>query len=202
MPKTPEQRDLPYVEKELEELQMLLACMDITVMQNPTKKQLLSILPKQQIIHLSCHGCSAIDPSQSSLLLQDWKTTPLTVSDLTSLNIDSAEFAFLSACHTSSVRGLNLLDESISLSSAVQLSGYPSVVGTLWQVTDVHSAQVASEVYRWMLGKEGKLDIRRSAEALHWAIHSLRDRTRTSSMFNKKVPNDPLIWASFIHVGN
>ena len=76
---------------------------------------------------------------------------PLTVSDLTSLNIESAKLAYLSACHTSTMRDFHLLDESISLSSAVQLSGYPSVVGSLWQVRDSHSAEVARDVYTWIL---------------------------------------------------
>jgi hypothetical protein len=42
----------------------------------------------------------ATDPSQRSLFLKDWKTSPLTVSDLTPLQIKNAEFAYLSACHT------------------------------------------------------------------------------------------------------
>ena len=94
-------------------------------------------------------------------------------------------------------RDLALLDESISLSSAMQLSGYPSVVSSLWQVYDNHSADIAAEVYSWMLNGSDKLDIRRSAEGVHRAVRLLRDRTRAGigSM------HDPLVWASYIHVG-
>ena len=42
---------------------------------------------------------------------------------------------------------------------------------------------------------EGELNTRRSAQALHIAVRDLRDRTRF------RMKHDPLIWASFIHVG-
>ena len=51
------------------------------------------------------------------------------------------------ASHTSAIRNFCLLDESISLSSAIQLSGYPSVVGSLWEVQHEHSSKVARDVY-------------------------------------------------------
>ena len=198
MPTTPEQKSLPFVEMEVKDLENLFskASIDTTVMQNPTRTEILSELPQYTIVHFACHGYSADDPSQSSLLLEDWKIAPLTVSDLISLNIESAKFAYLSACHTSAMRDFRLLDESISLSSAIQLSGYPSVVGSLWQVMDSHSAEVARDVYEWILQGEGELDVRRSAEGLHKAVRDLRDRTRF-----KMKKTDPLVWASFIHVG-
>ena len=179
MPMTPEHTPLPFVETEVEDLKILFskASIDASVIQNPTRAETLSELPKYSITHFACHAYSTDDPSKSSFLLEDWKTGPLTVSDLTSLNIESAKFAYLSACHTSAIRDFGLLDESINLSSAIQLSGYPSVVGTLWHVGDNHSAEVARSVYQWIL-KDGKLDIERSAEGLHKAIRDLRDSTR------------------------
>jgi CHAT domain-containing protein len=196
MPKTPEQTTLPFVEKEIKNLDNLFSksSIDITVMLNPTRAEALSKLREHTIVHFACHGYSADDPSQSSLLLEDWKIKPLTVSDLISLNIQSAKLAYLSACHTSSMRNFRLLDESISLSSAIQLCGYPSVVGSLWQVRDSYSAEVARDVYAWIL-EEGELDVRRSAEGLHKAVRCLRDRSR----FMMK--HDPLIWAPFIYIG-
>lgn len=170
------------------------ASIDTTVMQNPTKAQALSELPKHAIAHFSCQGFSSYNPSQSSLLLEDWKIGPLTVSDLTSLNMEFASLAYLSACHTSAMRNLDLLDEPISLSSAIQLAGYPSVVGSLWQVGDSRSAEVARHVYRWILG-DVEFDARRAAEGLHKAVRCLRDQTRFHSEC------DPLAWASYIYVG-
>jgi CHAT domain len=196
MPTTPERMSLQFVPTEVDNLENLLSKASVytRVMRNPMRMEILSELSQYTIVHFACHGHSADDPSQSSLLLEDWKTSPLTVSDLLSLNIESAKFAYLSACHTSTTRNFRLLDESISLSSAIQLCGYPSVVGSLWQLMDNHSAEVAKDIYEWIL-HEGELDFRRSAEGLHKAVYGLRDRTR------HKMKTDPLVWASFIHVG-
>ena len=93
-----------------------------------------------------------------------------------------------------------MLDESINLCSAIQLTGYPSVVGTLWQATDRHSAEVARDVYSWMSQGGDTLDSGRSAEGLHRAIGILRDKTSRVPGFARKVLNDPLVWASYIHL--
>jgi CHAT domain-containing protein len=154
--------------------------------------EVLSTLSQYTMVHFACHGFSAYDLSQSSLLLKD---ASLTISDIASLYIESARFAYLSACHTSTMRAFRLLNESISLSSAILLCGYPSVVSSLWQLMDNHSADVTGDVYKWILQGENGLDFRRSAEGLHKAVRNLRDRTR----FAKKT--DPLVWASYIHVG-
>jgi CHAT domain-containing protein len=195
MPVTPGQNDLVFVETEIQQLELLFSKsqIDLTVLRNPMRIDVLSTLPEFGVAHFSCHGISAEDPSKSSLLLKDWKNSLLTVSDLTSLNIKSPKFAFLSACHTSAMRDVRLLDESINLSSAVQLSGYPSVVGSLWEV-DEHSTHVAKVLYECILS-EGVVNAERAAEGLHKAVSDLRDRTRTRER------HDPLIWAPYVHVG-
>ena len=186
---------LPFAEKEVEYIQRLFVkkSSSVIVIMNPTRKKALSELRSHTIVHFACHGYSANDPSKSSLLLNDGH---ITVSDLISLDIDSAKFTFLSACHTSATRDFGLLDESITLSSAIQLCGYPSVVGSLWQIGDKHSMEVARDVYAWILeGDSGGFDAERSAEGLHKAVRNLRQRTRV----RKK--HDPLTWAPFIHIG-
>ena len=133
-------------------------------------------------------------------MLTDWETTPLTVSDLTALNIPSSQLAFLSACHTANSRDLNLLDESINLSSAILLAGYPSVVGTLWRINDSHASEIATDLYLKLLDGT-RLETQRSAHGLHEATRLLRDRTRRVPGFSKIFPHDPLVWAPYIHLG-
>jgi len=202
MPKTPAQGELPFVAIEIKELNGLLSPhIETTVVDPPERVSVLSALRGHQIVHFSCHGySSSVNPSDSRLLLRDWQITPLTVSDLTALNIQFAQFAFLSACHSASIRDFRLLSESISLSSAIQLAGYPSVVGTLWHVSDERSVEIAKDVYAGMLVAK-KLDPQRSAESLHHAVRNLRERTRTVPGFRREVPDNPLIWAPFIHLG-
>ncbi len=202
MSKTPHQRDLRFVEQEINTVNdMLLQHVQTTVIEKPTRDKVLSCLNDYQIVHFSCHGySSAGNPSESKLLLTDWEMSPLTVSDFTSLNLQAPQLAYLSACHSASSRDLSLLGESINLSSAIQLAGYPTVIGTLWQVTDKHSTEIAKDVYNWIL-VENKLNTERSAESWHRAVRSLRERTRILPGFTKDVPDDPLIWAPYIHIG-
>jgi len=194
MPTTPDQTPLRFVSEEVKAVKHLLstACINTTILTNPLKSEALSKLPTHGIVHFACHGYSAPDPSQSCLFLQD---EPLTVSDLIALNIDSGKLAYLSACHTSTMRNSALINESISLASAIQLCGYPAVVGSLWQVADYDSVDVAKDFYTSILEGENGLDIRRSAQSLHKAIHQLRARTRILGK------HDPLTWAPFIHIG-
>ena len=195
MPTTPERKPLESVEDEVGRLKQLFANASIDIMMNPTRQKALSSLPQYSVVHFTCHGESREDPSMSCLLLEDWKHAPLTVADLTSLNNEFAKFAFLSACHSSAGRNFPLLDESINLSSAIQLAGFPSVVGTLWEVEEDIAAEVAEEVYSKMLQGASGLNIERSAESLHEAVRALRERTRG---FMKTLP---LRWAPYIHIG-
>lgn len=186
----------PYVEMEVRDLERLLdwASIDTTIMHNPTRAEVLSEMQKSTIVHFACGASFASDPSQSVLHLKDWKSHPLTASDLASLNIELGKLAYLSVSHASTMRDFHLLDESINLSSAIQLSGYSSVMGSLWKVQDAHSAKVARDIYAWML-KGQKLNVRQSAEGLHKAIRDLRDMTRF------KTKSDPLAWAPYIYIG-
>jgi CHAT domain-containing protein len=108
MPETPglTSGNLPSVARESNDVNNLLYPRILTtVVQNPTRENVLSLLRDHQIVHFSCHGySSAANPSESQLLLNDWQSTSLTVSDFTALNIQSGQFAFLSACHSASSR--------------------------------------------------------------------------------------------------
>lgn len=201
MPTTPDEAELKSVRSEVQAI-CGLAHSEMTCLLNPTKENVLSHMKRSQIVHLSCHGRSELDPSKSMLLMEDWKTSPLTVADIASLNLENTEFAFLSACHTASNRDISLADESISLVTAMQLSGFPSVVGTLWQTKDSHASTIALKVYKWML-RESKFEGWRAAEGLHRAIRELRQETSVTygSLGNMKAQDDPLLWAQYVHLG-
>lgn len=168
---------------------------------SPTKNNVLERLADYQIVHFSCHGFPDEDPSESTLFLDDWKTNRLTVSDFIAQNLHQALFAFLSACNTVSAFNESLIDESITLSAAIHLAGFPSVIGTLWPVLDKESAEVSIDVYKWMLQNGAKLDVERSAEGLHRAVRALKEKTQIVPGFKKRVSSNPIVWASFIHLG-
>jgi CHAT domain-containing protein len=50
------------------------------------------------------------------------------------------------------------------------MAGFPSVVGTLWEVFDSVATDVSTELYRNMRDENGRLNTNKAAEALHWAV--------------------------------
>ena len=204
MSKTPGEIELLSTEKEADRLQELFRSKSIltSILHCPTRGKVMSVLRDNQVAHFSCHGYGfSEDPAENKLLLSDWRTAPLTVSDIASLNLPFAQFAYLGVCHTSTSRNIELLDESITLSASMMLAGYPSVVGTLWYVTDEHSVEVVEDVYGSMLNGTDKIDPQRSADGLNLAVRNLRERARCFPGLTTKLPDDPLIWASYVHLG-
>jgi CHAT domain-containing protein len=204
MPQTPGMKALPFVEPEFQKLHQILqqspgVSADISM--RPTRSDVLQKLTDYQIVHFSCHGWADEDPSESTLLLHDWRTNPLTVSDLSAQNLPKALFAFLSACNTASSFNEALIDESITLSAAIHLAGFPSVIGTLWPIFDQEGAEVAIEFYEWMLQNEGRFDVEKFAEGLHRVVRALKEKTQIVRGFKRRVLSNPVVWASFIYVG-
>jgi hypothetical protein len=91
--------------------------------------QTLDACPQASILHLACHGQQNRENSlESGFIFKDGK---LTISSLIQLNLSDAFFAFLSACE--SAKGdVQQPDEIISLSAAMMLAGFKSVIGTMW----------------------------------------------------------------------
>lgn len=207
MPETPGMRDL---EAELEigiVMSFMAQCSNTVVTTTPRKADVLTALEDHEYIHIACHGEASIDdPSLSRLFLTDWEQDPLTVNDIAKIQARSGQFAYLAACHTSSVREFNLMDESISLASSVLSAGFPSVIGTLWSIPDEDSAKVAREFYRHMVegkehqGSQPRFDTERSALALHSTVRAVRN-----ALFGKgkgiETDTEPWFWAAFVHIG-
>jgi len=158
----------------------------------PTRQNVLALMGSCQIAHFVCHGYSDPDPSRSRLLLHDHATDPFTVSAMAPISLDRAQLAFLSACGTALTSDALLIDESIHLSSAFQMAGYPRVVGTLWTVNDYVAVRIADAFYS-ALAESGHdtHDVTRSAWALHQAVRAVR----------AAVTANPSLWASHIHAG-
>ncbi|KAH9007867.1 hypothetical protein EDB84DRAFT_1247689, partial [Lactarius hengduanensis] len=60
----------------------------------------------------------------------------LTLLDIVRSDLPTAEFAFLSACHTAEVTEGSVVDEGLHLAAAVQCCGFRSVVGTMWAMVN------------------------------------------------------------------
>ncbi|GLZ37130.1 CHAT domain-containing protein [Actinokineospora sp. NBRC 105648] len=135
--------------------------------------------------HFACHGVTDADsPSRGHLVLADHDEAPLTVLDITRLELD-ADLAFLSACSTAGTTP-TLADEAIHLASAFQLAGYRHVVAALWPIRDGMAVKFARDFYTAM-----GPDTDSAAEAVHRATLALRGR----------FPGHPLAWSAHIHIG-
>ncbi|KAJ4141796.1 hypothetical protein NW768_001014 [Fusarium equiseti] len=178
MGRTPGHSTLPSAGKEVTLLRPICKSKGFDVVEpNPVKEAVVSGLPQCKIFHFAGHGSTnGPDPSQSTLLLQDWQKSPLTVSTLLDINIQqySPFLAYLSACGTGQISHEKFLDESIHLISAFQVAGFRHVIGTLWEVGDDISVDVARITYEAI--KRGQSADESVCKGLHKAVLDLREQ--------------------------
>ncbi|KAG1729054.1 CHAT domain-containing protein [Suillus occidentalis] len=72
---------------------------------------------------------------------------PLSLLDITQMDLSRHEFAFLSACETA-VGVPTTPDEVIHLAAGLQFAGVKSVVGTLWKVNDATVQRLVEAFYK------------------------------------------------------
>jgi tetratricopeptide (TPR) repeat protein len=154
-----------------------------------TRQAVLDALPAHSWLHLSCHGFQdPDDPSLSAFLLDD---QPLTLADLTALKLPETDLAYLAACQTAA-GDRRLPDEALHLSGALQLAGYRHVLAAVWNVSDRDAPDMADTIYAHLLQPDPENPQSALAPyALHHAVARLR----------RDWPDDPLLWASYIHLG-
>ncbi|KAG8704955.1 hypothetical protein FRC08_001924 [Ceratobasidium sp. 394] len=149
---------------------------------------ILEAMGKYSWIHFACHASQDVaEPTSSAFYLHD---RPLDLTGITWRTRSNADFAFLSACQTA-LGDENLPDEWVHLAGAMNMTGYSSLIATMWSIHDQHAPLVADQVYA-ALFKGGVADSSRACRALHEAMHHLRTHIGES---------DFSAWVPFIHVG-
>ena len=129
-------------------------------------------LGKNEWVHLACHGIpNRKQPFESAFALHDGH---FTVERIIRCELDNAEFAYLSACHTT-VGDDESPDEVMHLASAMQFAGFRSVIGTMWAVDDAETNKITSVFYENMKNESGNLDYTRAALALNRTMKKLVD---------------------------
>jgi CHAT domain-containing protein len=139
-------------------------------------------------LHLACHGVqNPSKPTKSALLLHDG---PLTLEEIIKLQLPKAEFAFLSACQTTTGNE-RLSEEAVHIAGGMLLAGYRGVVATMWSIQDELAPEVADEFYAHLMKDNKRPDNARAAEALHMSVQKLR-RKRKLALTD---------WIPFVHLG-
>ena len=154
-----------------------------------TRATVLANLSSHDWVHFICHGTSASNPFDSSLHLHE---EDLSLHDIIKAHLPNARFAFLAACHTAEQSISGLQDEILHLASAMQISGFRSVVGTMWAMEDEDGPELAKRFYEEMLKGDSDTGTRHTR-----AAHALCKVTRR--MRKEGVPMER--WVNFVHIG-
>ncbi|KAG8218941.1 hypothetical protein J3R82DRAFT_4649 [Butyriboletus roseoflavus] len=132
--------------------------------------QVTEQLRTNEWVHFACHGIpNRKQPFESAFALHDGH---FTIERIIRCELENAQFAYLSACHTT-VGDEDSPDEVMHLASAMQFAGFRSVIGTMWAVDDAQANKIASTFYDNMKDESGCLDHTRAALALNETMKKL-----------------------------
>ena len=143
-------------------------------------------------VHFACHGIQdASDPLKSGVHLHDGR---LELHEIMQQQISKPDLAFLSASQTSK-GDPKLPEEAVHLTAGMLNAGYCGVVSTMWNISDVHGPEFATEFYKYLLmeGSEG-LDSTRAAYALDHAVKKVRESLGDDDAAF-------LTWVPYVHFG-
>jgi CHAT domain-containing protein len=183
---------LPGAEIEAQEISALFEKRLLLIGRQATKTSMRSQLPKYDLVHLSTHGeMIESNPLMSNLRFTPWKNDDgkFTVNEVFDMEI-KANLVTLSACETALVRSeagdFPQGDDLVGLSRAFIHAGAPSVIASLWKVSDESTVELMKAFYR-------NLKSMSKSEALQRAQ---LDLMKSSTYFH------PFFWAPFILLGD
>jgi len=185
---------LPAAELEAREVSALFDKKEVLVGTGATETKFKSEGPQYDMLLFSTHG----EMIESAPLESNLRFTPtpqddgkLTVSEIFDMEV-KANLVTLSACETGLARGTKggfpQGDDLVGLSRAFIHAGAPSVVASLWKVSDEATVEMMRCFYR-------NLQTMPKAEALQ---HAQLGLAKASAMTS----SHPYFWAPFILVGD
>ncbi|KAG9089220.1 hypothetical protein FS749_001526 [Ceratobasidium sp. UAMH 11750] len=155
---------------------------------NACTDAVLQAMQDHSWVHLACHASqNKTDPTKSAFHLHD---ADLDLNTISRNPLKNAQFAFLSACQTATGDS-DLPDESIHLAAGMLNTGFPTVIATMWSISDKDAPIVADKVYECLL-EGGVPDSGKAAKALHKAVAGLRQQIGDDE-FER--------WVPYIHIG-
>ena len=150
---------------------------------------------RHQFVHFACRG-RLEDRKSFEAGFELYGGERLTLLEIVRAHLPTAEFAFLSACHTAEVTEGSSADEGLHLAAAVQNCGFRSVIGTMWAMVDEDGPDLAKHFYKALFSdsrrQEGIPYHERSAKALRFAVKKLRGKKRIRLE----------TWVNFVHHGD
>jgi CHAT domain-containing protein len=185
---------LPTVGGEIQAVQALDTEVTSLISEAATPATVIDGFHHHRFVHFACHGTlEAGKPFEAGFELHGDER--LTLLAIVRAHLHTAEFAFLSACHTAEMTEGGVMDEGLHLAAAVQYCGFRSVVGTMWAMVDEDGQELAENFYKALFSNsrrdQGIPYHERSAKALRSAVKKLR-RKRDITLER---------WVNFVHYG-
>jgi hypothetical protein len=165
---------LPTVGGEIQAVQALDIEVKSLISEAATPATVIDGFHHHRFVHFACHGSlEAGKPFEAGFELHG--DARLKLIEIVRAHLPTAEFAFLSACHTAEVTEGSVIDEGLHLAAAVQYCGFRSVVGTMWAMADTDGRDLAKYFYKALFsGSRGMSYHEESAKALRSAVKKLR----------------------------
>lgn len=144
--------------KEIEEVKDIIGKGSLWRNKKATKKSFLKNAPKYKVLHLAMHGYeSASSPLNSALIFtrkEEKSDYILKAADLYTMSLH-ADMTVLSACHTATGRVYK--GEGVrSLARAFRYAGCPSLLATLWSVSDYSTKEIIVNFYDHLKNGDSK----------------------------------------------
>jgi CHAT domain-containing protein len=207
---------LPAAEQEAQEVSALFEKRLLLIGRQATKSSMKNESPRYDLLHLSTHG----EMNESNPLKSNLRFTPsekddgrFTVNEIFDMEI-KANLVTLSACETALVKGeggdFPQGDDLVGLSRAFIHAGAPSVIASLWKVSDESTVELMRSFYR-NLKTMSKSEALRKAQMdlMKSRVHFRVERSAGGSSQGIKYPQDmtiecshPFFWAPFILLGD
>jgi CHAT domain-containing protein len=171
----------PNIEREIGALAALFPDSVALTGNHATLENLFELAPRARYLHLASHGYFRRDNPMFSFL--KLAGANLHFYSLLDLKL-KADLVTLSACHT----GVNRVfpgDELHGLVRGFLYAGSPSVVASLWAVSDLSTAELMSEMYSALRAGATK-----------------RSALRRAQLRVKEAYGHPYYWAPFVLMGN
>jgi tetratricopeptide (TPR) repeat protein len=180
MPKTPGLQDLESAAEEAADIARRSPAHELLTGPSATRDAVSQAMPHHPWAHYACHGSQdPRDPFRSALHLYDG---PLSITQITSLQLPNPVLAYVSACDTSR-GGTSIPDESITLASALQIAGYQHVIAALWQIIGFTATEIAKHLYDQVVTvRDGNIEIDGNAVAGALRAATIRLREESQGM--------------------
>jgi CHAT domain-containing protein len=198
---------LPSARGEVQSIARTLgAPADVLIGRQASEAAVRAALPHARVVHFATHALVRdTDPLGSHLVLGASGSDAtsdhdgrLTASEIAAMDL-SGELVVLAACR--SARGTISSDGIAGVTRAFLSAGVPTVLATLWDVSDRPTARVVSQFYReWIAGASKDVALRAAQLAL---IKDLRAGRIKASIGGREViyPEHPWLWAAPILIG-